>query len=163
MSKKAGLLLSKTYEGQSNWDTTYKSVEIKKKLVPLGDADENGEIPYTEETIEVVTETPIKDVILAQRDSCGLEAYLKPYRLQGIEPPDVEVLSDIQDFTPFDNVGDLRVSGKVDELYYSLPQELRDKYGSPEKLLRDVTDAAIAEYVQSKIKPVEEKEEKKDE
>lgn len=163
MSKKAGLLLSKTYEGQGNWDTTYKNVEIKKKLVPLGDADENGEIPYTEEIVEIVTETPIKDVIASQKDSCGLEAYLKPYRLQGIEPPDVKVSADIQDFTMFDGAGDLRVSGKVDELYYSLPQDLRDKYGSPEKLLRDITDSAIAEYVQSKVKPVEEKEEKKDE
>lgn len=163
MSKKAGLLLSKTYEGQGNWDTTYKSVEIKKKLVPLGDADENGEIPYTEEVVEIVTETPIRDVLDAQKDSCGLEAYLKPYRLQGIEPPDVNVSCDVQDFTAFDDAGDLRVSGKVDELYYSLPQDLRDKYGSPEKLLRDISDAAIAEYVESKLKSEEKKEEKKDE
>lgn len=163
MSAKAGFSVRKSYEGQTNWDTTYKSVEIKKRLVPLGDADENGEIPYTEEVVEVVTETPIKDVIDSQKDSCGLEAYLKPYRLQGIEPPDVEVSSDVQDFTGFENAGDLRVSGKVDELYNSLPKDLRDKYGSPEKLLRDITDSAIAEYVQSKVKPVEEKEEKKDE
>lgn len=165
MSVKAGFGVLKDYEGQSGWDETYKSVEIKKRLIPLGPAAEDGEIPYTEEIYEVVTETPIKDVIASQEDSCGLEAYMKPYRLAGTLPPDVEVTGDVQDFTQFDDAGDLRVSGKVEELFGSLPVELQQKYGSPESLLRNITDAAIAEYVASKVieKPVvEEKEEKKD-
>lgn len=161
---KAGFSVRKTYEGEGNWDTTYKDVQFKKKLVPLGPADENGEIPYTEEIVEIVHETPIKDVIAAQEDSCGLEAYLKPYRLQGVLPPEVEVTKDVQDFSIFDDCGDLRVSGKVDELYNSLPEDLRSKYGSPEKLLRDITDSAIQEYVASKLKKPEEiKEDVKDE
>lgn len=166
MNVKAGFGVLKTYKGQSGWDETYKSVEIKKRLVALGPADENGEIPYTEEVYEVVTETPIKDVIASQEDSCGLEAYLKPYRLAGTLPPDVEVSDKVQDFTQFDAAGDFRVSGKVDELFASLPVELQQKYGSPESLLKNITDAVIAEYVSCKVneKPVvEKKEEKKDE
>lgn len=159
MSIKAGFAVRKDFVGKGDWDKTYKDVQIKKRLVPLGPADENGEIPYTEEVYEVVNETPIKDVIAAQEDSCGLEAYLKPYRLSGTMPPDVEVSKEVQDFTIFDNAGDLRVSGKVDELYASLPVDLREKYGSPEKLLRDITDSAIAEYIESKIKKTEEKKE----
>lgn len=163
MSVKAGFDVRKTYEGEKDFDTTYKSIEIKKRLVPLGPAGENGEIPYTEEIYEVITETPIQDVLDAQRDSCGLEAYLRPYRMAGQLPPDVEVTKDIQDFTQFDENIDLRVSGRVEELFNSLPEDLRDKYGSPERLLREINDAALAEYVASKLKkPEEKKEEKKD-
>lgn len=159
-SVKAGFAVVKDYEGEKVFDQTYKDVQLKKKLVPLGPRGEDGEIPYTEEVVEIVTETPIKDVIAAQEDSCGLEAYLKPYRLAGTLPPDVEFDDKVQDFTIFDNAGDLRVSGKVDEIYASLPEDLRAKYGSPEKLLRDITDQAINDYVKSKLKkPVEDEEE----
>lgn len=142
----AGFAVRKDYEGEKDFDTTYKSIELKKRLVPLGKADENGDIPYTEEIVEIVTETPIADVLASQSDSVGLEAYLKPYRLAGTEPPDVEVLSEVQDFTMFDKAEDLRVSGSVDKLFASLPEDLRNEYGSPEKLLRDISDKAIKDY-----------------
>lgn len=162
----SGFAVRKTYEGEKDFDTTYKEVELKKKLVPLGPADEDGEIPYTEEIIEIVHETPIKDVIAAQEDSCGLEAYLKPYRVQGIEPPQVEIGEGVQDFTQFDDVGDLRASGTVEKLFGSLPVEIQAEYGSPERLLREINDAAIEDfakkYIAEKMKKSEEKEEVKE-
>lgn len=158
-----GFAVRKTYEGQKDFDETYKSIELKKKIVPLGPADENGEVPYTEQLVEIVSETPIKDVIAAQNDSCGLEAYLKPYRAAGELPPDAEFTDRINDFTQFDDVGDLRQSGMVEKLYASLPQELKDQYGNPEKLLKEVNDAVIEDYVkkfiEARIKKPEEKKE----
>lgn len=161
----AGFAVRKTYEGEKDFDTTYKEVELKKRLVPLGPAGEDGEIPYTEEVIEIVHETPIKDVIAAQNDSCGLEAFLKPYRIQGIEPPDVSIGDGIQDFTQFDETGDLRASGTVEKLFGSLPAEMQSEYGSPEKLLREINDAAIEDFAKKYIaekmkKPEEVKEDK---
>lgn len=161
----SGFALRKTYEGEKDFDQTYKEVELKKKLVPLGPAGEDGEIPYTEEIVEIVHETPIKDVIASQNDSCGLEAYLKPYRLQGIEPPEVVVGEGLQDFTQFDEVGDLRASGTVEKLFGSLPEEIQAQYGSPERLLREINDAAIEDFAKKYIaerlkKPEENKEEK---
>jgi len=160
-----GFGVRKTYEGEKDFDQTYKEIELKKKLIALGPADESGEIPYTEEIVEIIHETPIKDVIAAQEDSCGLEAYLKPYRASGLTPPDAEILPGVQDFTIFDGGEDLRTSGMVEKIFSSLPQEMQDQYGSPERLLREVSDAAIEDYfkklVAAKEKPVEKESEEK--
>ena len=152
-----GFAVRKDYKGQGDWDETYKDIQLKKKLVPLGPADENGEIPYVEELVEIVHETPIKDVIAAQEDSCGLEAYLKPYRLAGVNPPDVEFKEGVQDFTIFDGGEDLRCSGMVEKIFSSLPQDLQAEYGSPEKLLKEINDAAIESYAKKVIEEASKK------
>ena len=156
-----GFAVRKDYKGQDGWDETYKDIELKKKLVPLGPADENGEIPYVEELVEIVHETPIKDVIAAQEDSCGLEAYLKPYRAAGMNPPGVEFEDGVQDFTIFDGGEDIRCSGMVEKIFSSLPQDLQAEYGSPEKLLKEINDVAIESYAKKVIEASKKKAEEK--
>lgn len=162
MPNTAGFAVRKSYKGQKDFDTTYKDVQLVKRLVPLGPADDNGNIPYTEEVKEVVTETPIKEVISRSEGDCGLEAFLRPYQATGTTPPDVEVTPNIDDFTQFDGVGDLRASGEVERLFNSLPADLQAAYGTPENLLKKMNDQVLADYVASKVykpeeKPIEDK------
>ena len=158
-----GFAVRKSFDGEKDFDQTYKEIHLLKKLVPVGEKNDEGEyLDYLEEITEEIIETPIKDVIAAQDDSCGLEAYLRPYRMAGQLPPDVEIdPSKINDFTQFDEVGDLRVSGAVEKLFSSLPEDLQAEYGSPEKLLREVNDSIIESYakkiIESRTKKPEEK------
>ena len=153
----AGFGVRKTYKGQKDFDTTYKDIKLVKELVPLGPADDHGHIPYTEEVREVVTETPIKEVIARSEGDCGLEAFLRPYQATGTEPPEVVIDPSINDFTQFDGTPDLRASGEVERLFNSLPADLQAAYGSPEGLLQRMTQKDFNDYINRHIKKPEDK------
>lgn len=62
-----------TYEGQKDFDTTYKSIKIIDVVKKTGE----GEDDFIIEKKVIVDETPIKDVVEADRDSVGVENIIK--------------------------------------------------------------------------------------
>lgn len=150
----------KTYEGQKDFDETYKSVEIKKRVKKVGDGDED----FIIEEYEVVTETPIREVIDSQKDSVGIEAFMKPYILSGESLPGVEVSKEVQDFTRFpeDPADVIKVGDDMMKAFMSIDPSLRGDAKSPEEFLKTFTQDKFNAWLKSKVN-VEKVEEKKNE
>ena len=61
------------HPGLDNFDQTYKSIEILDRVVKTGE----GENDFIIEKVVHVTETPIQEVIDADKDSVGVENIIK--------------------------------------------------------------------------------------
>ena len=156
-----GFGVRKDYEGQKGFDQNYKEVTIKKRVKKIGDGEED----FIIEEYEDVKETPIREVIDAQVDQVGIEAYLRPYQMAGQEPPLVVVGDDIQDFSQFpeDPADAMKVGDKMMSAFYALDPALRGDAKSPEEFLASITDEKLKAYYASKlnVEKVEEKEDDK--
>ena len=143
-----------TWEGQKDFDTCYKEVTIKQRVKKVGD----GENDFIIEEYEEVKEVPIAEVIAAQVDDVGIEAYLRPYQLAGVPVPDVQVGDDIQDFSQFpeDPADAAKVGDAMMQNFYSLDPALRGDAKTPEEFLANLTQEKFENYLKSKIPNVEE-------
>ena len=148
-----GFGVRKDYEGQKDFDQTYKEVTIKRRVKKIGDGDED----YILEEYEEVVETPISEVIGAQVDSVGIEAYMRPYLMVGQELPGVEVTDRVQDFTQFpeDPADAMKVGDAMVAAFNNLDPALRGDAGSVEEFLNGLTKEKIDAYIASKIPNVE--------
>ena len=61
------------HPGQDGWDTTYKTIEIVDTVEKVGEGDKDFVIVKK----VLVTETPIQEVIDADKDSVGVENIIK--------------------------------------------------------------------------------------
>lgn len=153
----------KTYEGQKDFDETYKSVEVKKRVKKVGESPED----FIIEEYEVVTETPIRAVIDAQKDSVGIEAFMKPYIMSGEEIPFVGFddvnKAPIQDFSKFpdDPITSQDAYKNMYKIWDSLDSSLKGNCKTPEEFLKSFTEEKFNNYIISKLN-VGKKEVKKD-
>lgn len=153
-----GFGVRKDYEGQKDFDQTYKEVIIKKRVKKIGDGDED----FIIEEYEEVKETPIKEVLAAQVDSVGIEAYMKPYIMAGQDLPGVEVSDKVQDFTQFpeDPADAMKIGDGMMKAFNSLDPALRGEAKNVEQFLNGLSQEKIDAYIASKLNV--EKEEVKD-
>ncbi len=154
-----GFGVRKTYEGQKDFDQTYKSIEIKKRVKKIGEGDED----FIIEEFEVVKETPIQEVLDAQKDDVGIEAYMRPYILAGEPLPEVEISNEVQDFTQFpeDPADVMKVGDNMMQAFYSIDPSLRGDAKTPEEFLKGLTQEKFNQWLASKVK-VERKDDDKD-
>lgn len=154
-----GFGVRKTYEGQKDFDETYKEVTIKQRVKKVGD----GENDFIIEEYEEVKETPIREVIMAQFDDVGIEAYLRPYQIAGLDIPGVEVGDDIQDFTgyPEDPADAIKIGDKMMENFNSLPSELRGDAKTPEEFFAGLTEEKWNAWLNSNVNVEKGKEDEK--
>lgn len=61
------------WEGQKDFDTTYKSIEIRDRVKKTGE----GEHDFIVEKVVIVTETPIQEVVDADAMSVGVDNIIK--------------------------------------------------------------------------------------
>lgn len=155
-----GFAVRKDYEGQKDFDQCYKEVTIKQRIKKIGD----GEHDFVLEEYEDVKEIPIREVIDSQVDQVGIEAYLRPYEVAGLDLPGVEVSDAITDFSIFpDDPADVSKVGDVMmQNFYSLPADLRGDAKTPEEFLANLTQEKFNSWLE-KSSNVEKVEEKKDE
>lgn len=144
-----GFAVRKNYEGQKDFDQTYKEITIKKRVKKIGDGDED----FIIEEFEEVNETPIKDVLAAQMDSVGIEAYMRPYLMAGQELPDIQVGEGIQDFTQFpeEPADVMKVGDEMMSTFNNLDPALRGDAKSVEEFLAGLTDEKLKNYLLSKV------------
>ena len=144
-----GFLVRKDYEGQKDFDQNYKEITIKKRVKKIGEGDED----FIIEEYEEVTETPIREVIDSQIDQVGIEAYLRPYQVAGVEPPSVVVGDAVQDFSQFpeDPADIAKVGDAMMQAFYSLDPVLRGDAKTPEEFLNSLTDERLKAYYASKL------------
>lgn len=69
----AFMAFQEPYDGQKDFDQTYKSIKIIDVVKKTGE----GEDDFIIEKKVIVDETPIKDVVEADRDSVGVENIIK--------------------------------------------------------------------------------------
>lgn len=145
----AGFGVRKTYEGQKDFDTTYKEVTIKKRVKRIGDGEED----FIIEEYEDVKEISIREVIDAQVDEVGIESYMKPYAMAGVDLPGVVVKDDVQDFTGFpeDPADAIKVGDDMLKAFYSLDPLLRGDAKTPEEFLNSISDTKLKAYYESKL------------
>lgn len=143
-----GFGVRKTYEGQKDFDQCYKESTIKQRVKKIGD----GENDFIIEEYEEIKEIPIREVIDAQVDEVGIEAYIRPYQLAGVSLPDVEVLDDVQDFTQFpeDPADAAKVGDAMMKNFYSLDPALRGDAKTPEEFLANLTQEKFESWLSSK-------------
>lgn len=145
-----GFAVRKDYEGQKDFDKTYKEITIKQRVKKIGD----GENDFLVEEYEEVKETPIAEVLAAQVDQVGIEAYLRPYQIAGVEPPSVHVGDEIFDTTQFpeDPADVSRVGDEMMRVFNSMDPELRGDAKNVEDFLSSITDERLKAYYASKLK-----------
>jgi len=142
-----GFGVRKTYEGQKDFDTTYKEVTIKQRVKRVGDGDND----FIIEEYEEVKEVPIREVIDAQVDSVGIEAYMRPYQLAGVDIPGVEVSDDIQDFSQFpeDPADVIKIGDAMLDNFNKLPADLRGDAKTPEEFLASLTQEKFEAWLKN--------------
>lgn len=155
-----GFAVRKDYEGQKDFDQTYKEVTIKKRVKRIGDGDED----FIIEEYEEVKETPIQEVIDAQVDQVGIEAYMRPYLTAGEPLPGVTIGSDIQDFSQFpeDPADAAAVGDAMMAAFNNLDPELRGDAKSVEEFLNSITDERLKAYYEAKLNVGKKEEGKED-
>lgn len=148
-----GFGVRKDYEGQKDFDQTYKEVTIKKRVKKIGDGDED----FIIEEFEEVKEIPINEVLASQVDSVGIEAYMRPYTLAGESLPEVRVTDDIQDFTGFpeDPADAIKVGDSMMKTFNNLDPALKGDAKDVESFLNSLTKDKIDAYIASKFVNVE--------
>lgn len=156
-----GFGVRKDYEGLGDFDQTYKEVTIKQRVKKIGD----GDTDFIIEDFEEIKEIPIDEVIKSQQDEVGIEAFMRPYLAQGIEPPSVEVSENINDFSMFpeDPSDAIKIGDDMMKQFNALDPALRGDAKTPEEFLASLTKEKFEAYLMSKVnKNVEKVEENKD-
>ena len=153
-----GFAVRKTYEGQKDFDQTYKEVTIKQRVKKIGD----GENDFVIEEYEDVKEIPIREVIDAQVDQVGIEAFMRPYQMAGLDLPGVEVSDNVDDFSqmPEDPADIIKVGDEMMKKFNSLPEDLRGDAKTPEEFFKSFSQEKFDAWLASKTN-VEKDEEKK--
>ena len=144
-----GFLVGKDYEGQKDFDQTYKEVTIKKRVKRVGDGDED----FIIEEYEDVKEIPIKEVIESQCDQVGIEAYMRPYQMAGVDLPGVEVSDKIFDVSNFpeDPADAIKVGDAMMKAWQSLDPMLKGDAKTPEEFLNTINDERLKAYFEAKL------------
>lgn len=144
-----GFLVRKDYEGQKDFDQTYKEVTIKKRVKKIGEGEED----FIIEEFEEVKEIPIKEVLAAQAEDVGIEAYMRPYDLAGQPLPDVRVGDDVLDVSQFpeDPADVMKVGDQMMANFYGLDPLLRGDAKTPEEFLNSITDEKLKAYYEAKL------------
>lgn len=133
---------------QVGFDECYKETTIKQRVKKVGD----GENDFIIEEYEEVKLTPIREVLDAQVDQVGIEAYIRPYQLAGVPLPDVEVGEDVLDVSQFpeDPADAMKVGDEMMKNFYSLDPALRGDAKTPEEFLANLTQEKFDNWLMSK-------------
>ena len=147
------------WEGQSNFDKTYKSIEIVDKVVKTGE----GEHDFIVTKEVLVTETPIEDVVQADADSVGVYNIIKQVMRTG----DTSLLPQDKGDCNVDLVGapenlmEVKALGQnAEKAFASLPKELTkgmDMTAFVESFTQEQFDAFVKAIADRTSQKVEEK------
>lgn len=150
----------KTYKGESNFDKYYFDVEEKEVFIATGQKDEEGNPLGVSKKKLIIKKIDIHDLLESQRDSVGVESYIKALAAQGdsIESFHTEVDKDkIMDFSNMpETLADVMMAGdKAKKAFAELPPELRGSHTTIEGFLGDITAEKIDSYIKSRIEALQ--------
>ncbi len=150
----------KTYRGESNFDKYYFDVSEKEVFIATGQKDEEGNPLGVSKKKLIIKKIDIHDLLESQRDSVGVESYIKALAAQGdsIESFHTEVDKEkIMDFSNMpETLADVMMAGdKAKKAFAELPAELRGSHTTIEGFLGDITAEKIDNYIKSRIEALQ--------
>lgn len=159
----------KEYEGQKDFDKYYIDVTEKEVFKPTGEKDpDTGEALGVIEKKLLLKKIDIAELIESQRDSVGVESYMRALTLQGDSIDNYHTLIDqekVQDYSnmPDDLASVMTAGDKAKEAFSNLDPALKGSHTTLEGFLNDLTQEKIDAYISGRIEALTPQVEKKGE
>lgn len=146
--KKNQFTVLKSFEGQKDFDKYYIDRVIKQVVQKTGDGEDD--FILVDKVVE--TKRDIAQVINAQADEVGVDAYLRPYLASGEQIPAVQVSDNISDFTQFpETLAEVAAVGELARANFNKLDPKLTKGKSYEEFITSMTQEAFTEYLKSFI------------
>lgn len=145
----------KTFEGQKDFDKYYLEVSEKEVFKDSGEKDEEGNSLGVSSIKLIVKKIDIHDYLESQRDTVGVENYMRSLALQGVDINELNTSVDdnIQDFSQLpDTLADVLTAGdKAKAAFAKLDPALKGSHTTIEGFLNGLTQETIDSYIQGRV------------
>ena len=140
---------------QTGFDKYYYDISEKEVFKGTGQKDENGDELGVIETKFIVKKIDINELLESQRDSVGVESYVRALSLQGETINDYNtVVSDkIDDFSNMpDTLAEVLTAGdKAKAAFANMDPELKGGHTTIEGFLNSLSKEVIDKYIAGKL------------
>lgn len=149
-------LTRKTYLGRDDFDKYYLDVSEKEVFKASGEVDpETGEALGTIEKKLIVKKRDIHEFLEAQRDSVGVDSYIRSLALQGddISTFSTSVDDNVNDFSQFpETLSDVLQAGDAAKAAFdALDPALKGNHTTVEGFLNSLSQEAIDAYITGRV------------
>lgn len=145
----------KTFEGKKDFDKYYLEVSEKEVFKDSGEKDEEGNRLGISEKKLIIKKIDIHEFLESQRDTVGVESYMRSLALQGENIDDYHTVVDdkIQDFSQMpDNLADVMTAGdKAKAAFAKLDPALKGSHTTIEGFLNGLTQETIDSYIKGRV------------
>ena len=141
---------------QDNFDKYYLDVTEKEVFKPSGEVDPDTNDPLgTIEKKLIIKLIDIQEFLESQRDSVGVEAYMRNLALQGqsIDEFNTVVDDSVQDFSQMpDTLADVMMAGdNAKRAFDAMDPALKGSHTTIEGFLNSLTQESIDSYIKGRI------------
>lgn len=151
--------VARKFDGEKDFDKYYIDRVVKQVVNITGE----GEDDYIIVDKVIETKRDIAQVINAQADDVGVDAYMRPYLQSGESIPAVKVEEKVQDFTQMpETLADAVAIGERAKAAFKTLDPKLTKGKSYEEFILSMTQEAFSEYIKSFIPKKEETQTGKD-
>lgn len=145
----------KTYEGKDDFDKYYLEVSEKEVFKDTGEKDEEGNSLGISEKKLIIKKIDIHDFLESQRDTVGVESYMRSLALQGedFDTFHTVVNENVQDFSEMpDSLADVLTAGdKAKAAFAQLDPALKGSHTTIEGFLNGLTQETIDSYIKGRV------------
>lgn len=141
---------------QKDFDKYYEEVEVKTVFKKTGQLDDDGnELGVPEDKI-VIKKIDIQELINSQKDSVGVEAYIKNLMAQGVDMNDMSTIVDNDKVVDYSNMPDtlaevMTAGDKAKAAFANLDPALKGEHTTIEGFLNGLTQEKIDAYITGRI------------
>lgn len=148
---------------KSDFDKYYIDRDVKEVFKATGQVDENGDALGVVELKIIDKKLDISEVLESQRDSVGVEAYIKSLSLQGENINDFGTVVDdkINDFSEMPNtLADVMTAGdKAKEAFANMDPVLKGEHTTIEGFLNSLSQEKVDSYIKARLEALTPKKE----
>lgn len=147
-------LIRKDYEGKKDFDKYYINRDVKEVFRKTGVDESGDEIGIVEYKV-IDQKVDIQEFLNSQRDSVGVDAYIRSLGIQGIDINDLStsVTDEVQDFSKMpDNLADTLLLGDAaKKAFNELDPELKGGHTTIEGFLNSLSDESLQAYYDKRL------------
>ena len=140
---------------QDNFDKYYYDVSEKVVFKSTGQKDDDGNDLGVADSVFVVKKVDIKELLDSQKDSVGVEAYVRSLALQGddIDSYNTQVGEQVNDFSEMpETLADTMLLGdRAKRAFDSLDPELKGGHTTIEGFLNSLSKDVVEKYIAGKL------------
>lgn len=149
-------LTSSEATGTGNFDKYYYEITEKEVFKESGEVDpDTGEKLGTIEKKFIAKKIDINEYLNSQRDSVGVESYVKALTLQGVDINELNTVVDdkVQDFSQMpDTLADVMLAGdRAKKVFENMDPSLKGDHTTIEGFMNSLNQEVIDKYIASRI------------